>query len=64
MLMLECLTCHKKAFTNDGRNPDRTLQCDCCTVEHDHGEAANRTGVPCRPIDVHVLPGSATLTVM
>ena len=64
MLMIECLTCHKKAFTEDGRDPDRHLECDCCPEDHHHGRASNETGVVCRGIDIHVLPGSATLSVM
>lgn len=62
--MIECNQCHQKHFTNDGRNVDRALKCGCCAEEHDHGEAANRTGAPCRPVTITVLPGSATLSVM
>ena len=64
MLMVECLACHKKHFTEEGRSPDRALECACCPVEHDHGRAANESGKPCRPIEITVLPGSASLSVM
>ena len=62
--MLECNQCHAKAFTLDGKSPDRVLKCECCTVEHDHGRNASETGEPCRPMTIHVLPGSASLSVM
>ena len=64
MLMIECQTCHKKHFTEDGRDPDKQLVCACCPEDHHHGEAANRTGVVCRGIDIQVLPGSASLKIM
>ena len=63
MLMLECNTCHAKTFVNSGYFPDRDLKCDCCPVDHDHGKAAGETGQPCRPLTIHVLPGSASLNV-
>ena len=64
MLMIECNACHEKAYTLDGSHPDLALKCGCCQTEHDHGKHANETGQPCRPVTVHVLPGSATLSVM
>jgi len=62
--MIECKTCHAKAFVSDGRYPDRALECGCCPESHDHGKAADETGRPCRPIHIYVLPGSASLSVM
>jgi hypothetical protein len=64
MLMIECQGCHQKAFTADGRDPDRALDCDCCPESHHHGRAANETGEPCRPISITVLPGSASLQIL
>ena len=61
--MIECDTCHAKKFTEDGRSPDVQLKCGCCEVEHDHGKAANESGSPCRPVTIHLLPGSASLAV-
>ena len=61
--MLECKSCHAKTFVNSGYFPDRDLKCDCCPVDHDHGKAAGETGVVCRGITIHVLPGSASLNV-
>lgn len=63
MFMLECQSCHAKAFTADARSPDVQLQCACCPLDHDHGKAAEKS-TPCRPLTIHLLPGSASLSVM
>jgi hypothetical protein len=64
VLMFECDQCHVKAFSSDGRNPGRVLKCACCPLDHDHDKAANETDQPCRPLTIHVLPGTAQLKVM
>jgi hypothetical protein len=63
MLLLLCKKCGAKTFTMDGRNPDMLLKCECCPQDHDHGRAANETGVACRPIEISVCPGTAQLKV-
>lgn len=35
--------------------------CGCCPEAHHHGQAANES-VPCRPLEITMLPGSAGLT--
>jgi hypothetical protein len=61
MLLVMCNSCRAHAFTIDHGYPDRAVECDCCPDSHDHGENANETGVPCRPVTITVVPGSATL---
>lgn len=44
-------------------DPDATFDrlqpdCSCCEVDHHHGQAANQTGEPCRPLTITILPGS------
>ena len=45
----------------NGRYPDKAVKCECCTMDHDHGKAANVTGVPCRPVTIEIVPGSQSL---
>jgi hypothetical protein len=34
--------------------------CKCCPQDHHHGQAANEPGaVPCRPVTITMVPGSA-----
>lgn len=33
--------------------------CGCCPQDHHHGQAANESGTPCRPVTITMLPGSA-----
>jgi putative aminopeptidase FrvX len=43
-------------------DPDAALDCDCCPEDHHHGQAANETGAPCRPITITAQGPSAQLT--
>ena len=33
--------------------------CTCCPQDHHHGQAANESGSPCRPVNIILVPGSA-----
>jgi len=33
--------------------------CVCCPQDHHHGNAANASGTPCRPVTITMLPGGA-----
>ena len=57
MLLLQCNSCKKIAFTERHSDPDPDLDCDCCPEDHHHGLAAN-AGTPCRPMTITVMPGS------
>lgn len=65
MLQVSCLSCGTQAFTENNADPDSALTCaegtDCCKEDHHHGQAANETGTPCRPVAIVVLPGSITM---
>ena len=61
MFLVECNGCRSKAFTADGNRLDASLACECCPEDHDHGENANATGEPCRPVTIYALPGSVQL---
>ena len=41
---------------------DAQLDCDpdgdCCLQDHHHGEQANASGNPCRPVTITALPGA------
>ena len=58
MLMVQCKQCGASGFTMDGRHPGNALKCECCPSDHDHDKAANETNVPCRPVNIIVVPGS------
>ena len=59
-LRVVCDSCGAEGFTFDYQHPDRAAECSCCPVPHDHGEAANATGVICRPVTIY---GTAHLRV-
>jgi hypothetical protein len=65
MLQVTCQSCGTQAFTEDNADPDAALVCvegsGCCPEDHHHGQAANATGTPCRPVTITVLPGSVTM---
>ncbi len=52
MIHIQCNGCGASTVAPMGANPDATLRCECCQLEHDHGEHANATGVPCRPVTI------------
>jgi len=54
VLHIQCDQCGASVTTADGTDPDAALACGCCPEDHHHGEAANQTGVPCRPITITV----------
>jgi hypothetical protein len=62
MLQVQCLSCGTQAFTENLADPDSALACPpeapCCKEDHHHGNAANESGQPCRPVIITVLPGS------
>ena len=72
-LRVACNSCGAKGWTFDYQHPDRAVECGCCPLPHDHGEAAAacpRTheggcgkDVPgctvCRPVTIY---GTAHLT--
>lgn len=59
--LVECITCHALAVAADGQGAQAALSCRCCPEDHDHAEAANASGTPCRPVTVHVGAVSAQL---
>ncbi len=65
MLQVQCKSCGTQVFTENNADPDSALVCaegsGCCAVDHHHGQAANETGTPCRPVTITVLPGSVTM---
>lgn len=63
MLLVQCNSCNKVAFTEVGYNPDAALDCDCCPDNHNHGTNANETGVPCRPVTITAMPGSSPMQI-
>jgi hypothetical protein len=65
MLQVACKSCGTQAFTENDADPDSVLVCPpeapCCKEDHHHGNAANESGQPCRPVLITVLPGSVTM---
>jgi hypothetical protein len=59
MLLIQCNGCGASVTTQDGSDPDAQLNCcpdsDCCLQDHHHGQQADATGEPCRPITITVL---------
>jgi hypothetical protein len=49
----------------DASDPDSAVQCapdsGCCAEDHHHGQAANETGTPCRPITITAMGPAAQL---
>jgi len=62
VLQVQCDGCGTQAFTENNADPDAALSCvedsDCCKEDHHHGQNAEATGTPCRPVTITVLPGS------
>jgi hypothetical protein len=65
MLHIQCFGCNTSAYTENNSDPDSVLECPpeapCCKEDHHHGNAANESGQPCRPIKITVMPGSTAL---
>lgn len=40
-ITVACLQCGTSATITSGADPDSAVQCDCCPVDHHHGDAAN-----------------------
>lgn len=43
-VLVECKQCHIQQYIPEGQDPHdpvKGLQCRCCTIEHNHGEAAS-----------------------
>lgn len=36
--------------------------CACCPQPHNHGASARATGIPCRPVTILLVPGSAEVS--
>lgn len=62
MLHIQCNNCGAWGVI-EGGDPDAQLQCPCCPADHHHGQAANESGEPCRPLTITLLPGTAPLTL-
>jgi hypothetical protein len=60
-LRVVCDGCGAQGWTFDYQHPDLAVTCSCCPFEHDHGEAANRTRKPCRPVTIHATARLALL---
>ena len=57
LLIVGCKQCGLWVQTTNGQHPNAPdiLRCACCTIEHDHDEAAEGQGVPCRPIHITLI---------
>jgi hypothetical protein len=51
-----CKECQATTTLHGDEDPHAALDCDCCKKDHHHGEAAARTGKPCRPV-THIYIG-------
>lgn len=49
---VQCAKCKATAVVQMNQHVHDALVCGCCPVQHNHGEAANQSGVACRPITV------------
>ena len=54
MLHVRCDQCGASAVIDGGTDPDAALSCGCCPEDHHHGQAADASGEPCRPITITV----------
>lgn len=67
MYLIQTNCCRASVTAEDATDPDSAVACTgetdaCCTQPHHHGQAANETGQPCRPITITALgPGAAEL---
>lgn len=59
--LIQCNTCKAASLAPHANDPDSEVECDCCLEDHHHGQAANETGKPCRPITIVALPGTTHL---
>lgn len=57
-----CNQCQKSALTDHG-DFDVAVECGCCPQDHHHGQAANETGTPCRPVTIDILQLGAPLVL-
>jgi hypothetical protein len=59
VLHIQCKQCGKWTMISPGVDPDAALECNCCTLNHHHGQAANgcagaggnHVGQPCHMPD-------------
>jgi hypothetical protein len=67
LIQVQCNGCGTQAFTDNHADPDAALQCregaECCGEDHHHGGHANRTGEPCRPVTITLMPESIKMTM-
>lgn len=56
MLTVTCKSCGASVFAADVLSGHLKLQCGCCPLPHDHGQAAIATGKPCRPVRISPPP--------
>lgn len=63
---VECGGCERSVTVTDhGVDVHMAMDaagCSCCPEAHHHGRATAESGVPCRPLVITLLPGSADLT--
>lgn len=59
---IECKGCAGAVVVETVTDPDAALKCDCCKEDHHHGQAANESGTPCRPITITATGPAARLT--
>lgn len=71
MRIAQCKKCLTTAtIAEDGADPHEAVDaagCTCCPVDHHHGRAAGNAdsgGVPCRPLLITMLPGSAPVSAV
>jgi hypothetical protein len=48
--VITCQGCGTSVTLYDDEDPHAALACDCCDQDHHHGQAAETTGEPCRPV--------------
>lgn len=60
---VQCNHCGAFVIIPAGADADAALTCGCCPLDHHHGEAANETGAPCRPVTITLLPGSVPVSL-
>lgn len=68
MHLVQCKNsdCTAVAAVEDGTEVHSALDaagCRCCPQDHHHGEATARTGTPCRPVIITLIPGTAPVSM-
>jgi phage terminase large subunit GpA-like protein len=67
--LVRCNGCNASVILDGEQmaDPDSYLNCDpsgsCCLQDHHHAQMANETGVPCRPLTIIPLQGSAQVVM-